>query len=331
MVPDPMPVASAPPSRRAVLGLAGAALAAPASAQGKFPDRPIRFLIPWPPGGALDALHRQMFEIVGRDLGQSVVLENRPGARGTLAALFLINQAKPDGYTLAHHHLSILRHPFLTKQPTWDPVNDFTYVMQVSGFLFGTAVRSDSPYKAFRDLIEAAKRRPGRLTYSTSGIATTNHIAMEEILEREGAEMTHVPFRGSQEGVTALLGKQIDVVADSSSWKPNVEAGEFRLLSVWTRDRLPSIPDAPTLRDLGYDMVVTSPYGIAGPKGLPPEVVDVLHRAFRKALEDEASQDIIRRWEMPEEYLGPAEYLAFAKERVEYEKRMVARLKLSID
>ena len=317
--------------RRAALGLAAAALAAPALGQAKYPDRPIRFLIPWPPGGSLDALHRTMFEIVGRDLGQSVVLENRPGARGTQAAIFLINQAKPDGYTLAHHHLSILRHPFLTKQPTWDPINDFTYVMQVSGFTFGTAVRSDSPYKNFRDLIDAAKRRPGALTYSTSGIATTNHIAMEEILEREGAQMTHIPFRGSQEGVTALLGKQIDVVADAQAWRPNVESGELRLLSVWTRERLPTFPDAPTLRDLGYDMVVTSPYGIVGPKGLPPEIVDVLHRAFRKAYEDEASQAIIARWEMPKEYLGPAEYLAFAKERVEYEKRMVARLKLSID
>ena len=325
------PVAPAAFPRRAALGLAGAALAAPALGQARFPDRPIRFLIPWPPGGSLDALHRQMFEIMGKDIGQNVVLENRPGARGTQAAIFLINQAKPDGYTLAHHHLSILRHPFLTKQPTWDPINDFTYIMQVSGFTFGTAVRSDGPYKTFRDLMDAAKRRPGHLTYSTSGIATSNHIAMEEILEREGAEMTHVPFRGSQEGVTALLGKQIDVVADAQSWRPNVESGELRLLSVWTRDRLPSFPDAPTLRDLGYDMVVTSPYGIAGPKGMAPEVVDILHRAFRKALEDEASQAIIDRWEMPREYLGPAEYLAFAKERVDYEKRMVARLKLSID
>ena len=327
-----MRASGATPGRRAVLALGAAgALATPALAQGKFPDRPIRFLIPWPPGASLDALHRQMAEIVGRDLGQSVVIENRPGARGTQAAIFLVNQARPDGYTLAHHHLSILRHPFLTKQPTWDPVNDFTYIMQVSGFTFGTAVRSDSPYKTFRDLMEAAKRRPGALTYSTSGIATTNHIAMEEILEREGAEMTHIPFRGAQEGVTALLGKQIDVVADAQSWRPNVESGELRLLSVWTRDRLPSFPDAPTLRELGYDMVVTSPYGIVGPKGMAPEIVDTLHRAFRKALEDEASQAIIDRWEMPREYLGPAEYLAFAKERVEYEKQMVARMKLSID
>jgi tripartite-type tricarboxylate transporter receptor subunit TctC len=143
--------------------------------------------------------------------------------------------------------------------------------------------------------------------------------------------MTHIPFRGSQEGVTALLGKQIDVVADAASWLPNVEAGEFRLLSVWTRDRLPTVPDAPTLRDLGYDMVVTSPYGIAGPKGMDGELVGLLHAAFRKAWEDEASQAIVRRWNMPKEYLGPADYLAFAQQRVAYEKRMVERLKLSID
>ena len=318
--------------RRSALAFGAVALAAPAAlAQGRFPDRPIRFLIPWPPGGSLDALHRQMAEIVGKDLGQSVVIENRPGARGTQAAIFLVNQAKPDGYTLAHHHLSILRHPFLTKQPTWDPINDFTYIMQVSGFTFGTAVRSDGPYKTFRDLIEAAKRRPGQLTYSTSGIATTNHIAMEDICAREGVQMTHVPFRGAQEGVTALLGGQIDVVADAQAWRPNVETGELRLLSVWTRGRLPGFPDAPTLRELGHDMVVTSPYGVVGPRGMAPELVERLHQAFRKAYLDEASQAIMERWDMPKEYLGPADYLAFAKERVEYEKRMVARLKLSID
>ena len=199
-------------TRRGALGVAASLLATPALAQGRFPNRPIRFLIPWPPGGRLDALHRQMFEIMNKDLGQPVLIENKPGARGTQAALFLINQAQPDGYTLAHHHLSILRHPFLTKQKTWDPIADFTYIMQVSGFLFGTAVRADSPYKTFRDLIDAARKSPGKLTYSTSGIATTNHLAMEEICAREKVEMTHIPYRGIQEGVTALLGRQIDVV-----------------------------------------------------------------------------------------------------------------------
>jgi tripartite-type tricarboxylate transporter receptor subunit TctC len=324
-----------PLTRRAVLGaaaVAGTALAAPAIAQtARWPSRPIRFITPWPPGGSLDAMQRTMFEVVHKDLGQPVLSENMPGARGTRAAILLTTQAQPDGYILAHHHLSIIRHPFLTKSRTWDPVNDFTYIMQFSGFLFGTAVRADSPWRTLAELFEAARRAPGRLTYSTSGIATTNHIAMEELCERERAPMTHVPFRGAQEGVTALLGKQIDCVADAQSWRPQVEKGDFRLLSVWTRERLPSFPDAPTLRELGYDMVVTSPYGIAGPKGMAPELVDVIHRAFKKAWEDESVQAIRRRWDNPDEYLGPEAYLAFARERAEYERQMVARLGLSID
>ena len=183
-----------------------------------------------------------------KDLGQSIVIENMAGARGTRAAMFLIQQAKPDGYTIAHHHLSILRHPFLTKQPTWDPVADFSYIMQLTGFVFGTAVRADSPWKTHAELMAAARRAPGRLTYSTSGIATTNHLAMEDILAREKAEMTHVPMRGAQEGVTALLGRQIDIVADAQSWRPQVETGEFRLLAAWTPTRLPSFPEVPTLQ-----------------------------------------------------------------------------------
>ncbi len=322
-------------TRRAALTLAGAAISTPlvrpAMAQDRYPSRPIRCLIPWPPGGPLDAVHRQMFEIAGKDLGQNIVIENMPGARGTRAATFLVQQGRPDGYTIAHHHLSVLRHPFLTKQPTWDPVNDFTYIIQLTGFVFGTVVRADSPYRTFQDLIAAAKRQPGRLTFSTSGIATTNHIAWEDILGREGAEMTHVPMRGSQEGVTSLLGKQIDVIVDAQSWRPQVENGDFRLLAVWTPTRLPSFPDVPNLMDLGYGMVVTSPYGLVGPKGMDPQIVDTLHRTLKQAFYAEPVQAIMKRWEQPDQYLGPAEYLAFARERVVYEKAMVEKLKLSID
>jgi tripartite-type tricarboxylate transporter receptor subunit TctC len=192
-------------------------------------------------------------------------------------------------------------------------------------------VRADSPHRTLADFFEASKRAPGRMTYSTRGIATSNHIAMEDLLHRVGAEMMHVPFRGAQEGVTALLGRQIDMVADAQAWRPQVEAGEFRLLSVWTRDRLAGFPSAPTLRELGHDMVVTSPYGVAGPKGMAPDVVDILHRSFKKAWEDEAAQAIVRRWDMPREYLGPRDYLAFVTERVAYEREWVARLNLSID
>jgi tripartite-type tricarboxylate transporter receptor subunit TctC len=319
-------------TRRAAIGaFAALPLAAPAFGQPRYPNRPIRFLIPWPPGGSLDALHRQMFEIMGRDLGQNIIVENMPGARGTRAAVFLTQQARPDGYTLAHHHLSILRHPFLTRTATWDPVTDFTPVCQITGFVFGTVVRADSPWKSWREMMDHAKANPGKLTYSTSGIATTNHLAKEEILMREGTRMEHIPMRGSQEGVTALLGRQIDMVSDSQSWRPQVETGEFRLLAAWTPTRLPSFPEAPTLRDLGYGMSVTSPYGVVGPKGLDPEIVAILYRSFKKGFEDDAAQAIMRRWELPNEWLDPAQYAAFIGERAIYEREMIQRLNLSID
>lgn len=318
-------------TRRAILAGSGTALVTPAFAQARFPNRPIRFITPWPPGGSLDALQRTMFEVVHRDLGQPILSENMPGARGTRAATLLVTQTQPDGYTIAHQHLSVLRHPFLTRTRTWDSVTDFTYIMQFSGFTFGTVVRADSPYNRLADVWEHARREPGRLSYSTSGIATTNHIAMEDLLRRERVEMIHVPFRGAQEGVTALLGRQITMVADAQAWRPQVENNEFKLLSAWSRERLGGFPNAPTLMELGYDMVVTSAYGIAGPRGMQPEIVDILHRSFKKAWEDESSQAVVRRWDMPREYLGPADYLAYVRQRVEYEREWVQRLNLTID
>jgi tripartite-type tricarboxylate transporter receptor subunit TctC len=154
---------------------------------------------------------------------------------------------------------------------------------------------------------------------------------MEELCEKEGVEMTHVPYRGTAENITALLARQIDCIANSNSWQPNVEAGQMRLLAVWTRERLRSLPDAPTLLELGYGMVVTSPYGVAGPKGMDPELVEALHQIFRKTQTHPRVQEYMAQNDMPDEYLGPADYVAFARERAEYEKRMVARLKLSID
>ncbi|MCK8784972.1 tripartite tricarboxylate transporter substrate binding protein [Roseomonas sp. NAR14] len=319
--------------RRALLGggaLAAMTLARPALAQARWPDRPVRFLIPWAPGGALDGFMRLQAELFQQETGQPLVIENRPGARGTMAAQALLT-ARPDGYLLAHHHLSVIRQPFLTKRPTWDPVNDFTYVMQQTGFVFGHVVRPDSGWNTLAEMWEAARRRPGQLSYATSGVATSNHLAMEELCEKEGVQMLHVPFRGTSENITAMLARQIDCIANSNAWQPNVEAGDLRLLSVWTRQRLRSFPQVPTLLDLGYGMVVTSPYGIAGPRGMDPELTEGVHRIFHRTQFHPRVQEFMARNDLPDEYLGPADYLAFARERAVYEQRMVTRLNLSID
>ena len=314
--------------------LAGAALpmlARPSLGQGRFPNRPVRFLIPWAPGGVLDGFMRLQAEMFQREYGQALIIENQPGARGTRSAIQLVTQSRPDGYTIAHHHLSVIRHPFLTARPTWHPVDDFTYVMQQSGFVFGHVVHPASGWNTLAEMWAAARARPGQLSYGTSGIATSNHLAQEELCEREGVQMIHVPYRGTSENITAMLARQLDVIANSNAWQPNVEAGQLKLLAVWTRQRLRAFPDVPTLQDLGYGMVVTSPYGIAGPKGMDPEVTEWLHQAFHKMQTSDPIQAYMQRNDMPDEYLGPAAYTAFARERSAYEERMVKRLNLSID
>ncbi|WP_458093378.1 tripartite tricarboxylate transporter substrate binding protein [Roseomonas sp. WA12] len=310
--------------------LGAAALASPAIAQPGFPNRPIRLLVPWPPGGSADAQLRSLADGASRRLGQTVLVENRSGARGLLAAQALL-QAAPDGYTLAQHHLSVLRHPYMTRARSWDPVADFTPVIGLTGWLFGVVVRTDSPIRDWAGYVAAARARPGELTYSTSGIGTSNHIAMEDLCARLGIRMVHVPFRGTTEGVTALLGGQIDSIADSSAWVPQVEAGQFRLLSVWSPERAARFPNVPTLRELGIDLAVTSPYGIAGPKGMDPGVVRVLHDAFHAALMAPENTAVRDRWDMPLSYLDSAAYADFLVRRAAYEKEMVAKLNLSVD
>jgi tripartite-type tricarboxylate transporter receptor subunit TctC len=319
------------PITRRAAALAAGVLATPRLARARtFPTRPIRLVVPWPPGGSADVQLRSLAEIATPMLGQSVVVENRAGARGTLGAALLM-QSPPDGYTLAQQHLSVIRQPFMMQRPPWDPVADFTYIIGLCGWLFGVVVRADSPYASWADFMAAARAQPGKLTYSTSGIATTNHLAMEDLLVREKAEMTHVPFRGTTEGITALLGKQIDCIADSSAWAPHVESGAFRLLCVWSAERASRFPNVPTLRELGHDIVVVSPYGLVGPRGMDAEVTAVLHDAFKRALFDPGNVAARARFDMPLAYLDTAAYLEFARERAAYEKAMVQRLNLRLD
>ncbi|MCO6415347.1 tripartite tricarboxylate transporter substrate binding protein [Siccirubricoccus sp. KC 17139] len=318
-------------TRRGALAFGAAALATPALAQPRFPDRPIRLVIPWPAGTSSDAQLRSLAELAGKALGQPVVAENRTGAGGTLGPMTVAQQARPDGYSLTQMHLSVLRRPWMMRTPQWDPVRDFTHIIGLTGWLFGTAIKADSPLQSWADMIAYAKRNPGKLTYSTSGIGTSNHLAMETLQEQAGIELTHVPFRGANEGVTAVLAGQVDMVCDSSAWAPFVESGQMRALSVWTAERASRFPNVPTLKELGHDMEVTSPYGISGPKGMDAGVVRVLHDALKAALFDAENARVRGQFDMPLVYYNTEDYRRFVVERVEYEKAMVRRLNLSLD
>jgi tripartite-type tricarboxylate transporter receptor subunit TctC len=317
--------------RATALAVGGAALAAPALAQGKFPERPIRLVIPWPPGGSADAQLRSLAELAGRKLGQNIVVENRPGASGTMGAVQLTTQTRPDGYTISQMHLSIIRRPFIVRNPPWDPVADFSHIIGLTGWLFGVVVKADGPIKSWADFLAFARANPGRLTYATSGIATTNHLTMEELSEREKVELVHVPYRSSNEAAVAVASGEVMSVADSSGWAPLVDGGQLRPLCVWTAERSPRFPTVPTLKELGYEMVVTSPYGLSGPKGMDPGVVKVLHDALKDALFDPANAAVRAQFDMPLEYYGTEDYRAFVRRRAEYERAMAQRLNLRID
>ncbi|WP_309139442.1 tripartite tricarboxylate transporter substrate binding protein [Siccirubricoccus sp. G192] len=274
---------------------------------------------------------RSLCEIATRTLGQPIVVESRPGAGGTLGPMTVAQQAQPDGYTLTQMHLSVLRRPWMMRTPQWDPIADFTHIIGLTGWLFGTAVKANSRFQTWKDMVAYARANPGKLTYATSGVGTSNHLAMETIQEREGIELTHVPYRGANEGVTAVIGGHVDMICDSSAWGPFVESGAMRALSVWSGERAARFPDVPTLKELGHDMVVTSPYGISGPKGMDEGIVRVLHDAFKAALFDPDNAKVRAQFDMPLVYSDTESYRRFIVERVEYERNMVRRLGLTLE
>ena len=192
-------------SRRVLLGLS-ATLAAPVLGRAAaFPERPIRLIVPWAAGGSTDAQMRTMAEIAGRHLGQPVVIENRPGARGTFAAAVLQNQARADGYTIGQIHQGVLSHPFMTKSATWDAAQDFDYILGITGYLSGLVVRTEAPWPDWRALMDTMRANPGRVSVGTSGVGGASHLVMSQLMEREGVTMLHVPYRGVAETTTALL------------------------------------------------------------------------------------------------------------------------------
>jgi tripartite-type tricarboxylate transporter receptor subunit TctC len=220
-----------------------------------------------------------------------------------------------------------MRLPLMSKR-NWDALRDFTYVIHITGYTFGITTKADSRFKTWKDVVDYARANPGKVTYSTTGPGGSLHIGMEQIAAREGIKLTMVPFKGGTETNAAVLGGHVDLQAESTVWAPLVNSGDLRLLNVWTEKRNKRWPDVPTLRELGYPFVFDSPFGIAGPKGMDPAVVEKLHQAFKKALADPAVKDLMEKYDFVERYMGPVDYTKFVHEIVASEKEAVERLGL---
>jgi tripartite-type tricarboxylate transporter receptor subunit TctC len=316
--------------RRDVLqaSLAGAvSIAMPAVAQSNFPSRPIKLICPWPAGGSTDAVMRAIAESASRILNNPVITENKGGAGGTLGANELVN-AKPDGYTLSQLPMGIFRIPHIQKT-LFDPLVDFTYVACLTGYTFGIVVRSDSPIKSIKDLVDYAKANPGKFTYGSTGNGTTPHLAVEEFAMKAGIKLQHVPFKGNAEGMQAILGGHIMSHSDATGWGPHVEAGTCRLLATYGSKRTKRWPNTPTLNELGYDTVSDSPFGVGAPKGMDPAITRKLHDTFKATLEDPKVLASFEKYDQSVIYMNTEDYTKYARETFPKEKKLIELLGLA--
>lgn len=306
--------------RRLLAGLGGSlGLRAQPGMAATFPVRPIRLIVPWTAGGATDLCFRILAEVAGRHLGQKVVVENRPGAGGTLA-MPLLQQAAPDGYTLAQLPFPVLRIPHI-QQVAWDPVRDTTPIIQLSGVTFGVVVPASSPWRSFHELLQFAAAQPGELTVSTNGLGTTPHVVLEALLTQRGLRYVHVPYKGSSEQMLAVASGQLMAGVNSNGFAPYVDTGKLRLLVTFGEQRAKRWPQIPTLKELGYGIVATSPYGLVGPAGMDAAVVQTLHEATRLALFDPAHLQELSRYDQEPNYLNGRDYGNYLREAYEAEKR----------
>lgn len=280
-------------------------LPGPAFSQEKYPTKPITLIVGYPAGGSVDVCARPFASAAGKILGQPIMIMNKPGG-GSSVAMALLKNEKPDGYTIGLLISGAVMGQHLREVP-YDTAKDFTPIMQYGIYLYGLVVRSDSPWKTFNEFIEYAKANPGKILYSTAGPGTPQHLVMERLAMKEKITWKHIPFEGGGPAISALLGGHVQAAAQTTEWKKHVESGRLRLLAVFGEKRMIDFPEVPTLLDLGYSITAPSLGSVVGPKGLSPQVVELLHGAFKKAMEDPDFIRISRQMDMPLVYRGPQE------------------------
>lgn len=271
--------------RRAMLGLAFLLAGGTALAQG-YPARPIRLVVPFPPGGGTDIIAREVANKVAAAEGWTIVIDNKPGSGGNIG-VDAAAKANPDGYTLVLGQTSNLAiNPSLYAKLPYDPVKDLAPVGLVASAPLVLVVSGTSPYKKLADVVAAAKAKPTALNYASSGNGTVAHLATEQFQKAAGVQFTHVPYKGASQGLTDLVGGQIQMYVSSvPTLIAQIKTGQLRALAVTSLQRNRDLPDVPTMAESGYkDFEAVTWFGVAGPAAMPKEVISKLNAAFNKAL-----------------------------------------------
>jgi len=247
-----------------------------------YPERPITLLVGFAPGGSMDLSARALARSAEKILGQPIIIENKTGGTGTVALAALLSQ-KPDGYTLCGTPSSVLIRVSQMQQVPFKPLTSFKPIIGFSEPLLGIVVKNDSPWKNIKDMVNDARKNPGKLKYATTGVGSTTQAAVDEIAASGKLQMIHIPYKGSVEALTSLLGGHVDFASLTSELVSSVKSGQTRLLATMSKKRSPKFPDVPTLKEAGYDFVNDAVFSIVGPSNLPPEVAKKLEMAFTQA------------------------------------------------
>lgn len=304
-----------------------ATLGTSAHAQADWPSQPITIIVPYAPGGTTDVVGRALATGLSRQLKQSVVIENKPGAGGTLGVLDM-QRAKPDGYRLTLVPVSVFRQPYVQKV-SYDPVGDLSYIASFMAYDFILAVAADSPFKTVKDVVQAAQTDKRGVDYGTPGKFTGNQVTMALLGKAAGVKFTHVPYKGDSEATNALLGGHVQTIVSTNGVLTFMESGKVRALAIAAEQRPPAFANVPTFKEAGFDVIVPSPLGLAGPKGLPLPIVQKLDTAIKAVLAKPDWQRVMQNYGIRSDYRDAQAYTEFARKNFAAEKAIVESIGLN--
>ena len=311
-----------------VCSLIAVALPRTSMGQGAYPDRPITMIVGHSPGGNADLGLRLLAEAASQTLGQQVVVENKPGGNSFLEFVTVMN-AKPDGYTIGDH--STMKYDLsVMYEKTPRKVEDSSVIGMYWAVVHAVAVRSDSPFKTFKDMVEYARANPGKITFAVPNAGAPPQLAMEWVGRKEKINWKAVPFKGLAPAVPALLGGHVSSIAGlAGAQLQQVKAGKMRLLAITGPTRLPDFPNVPTLRELGYDIDTQWDIGLVAPKGLPQPILQKLRNAFAAAAKDPKFVKFVKDNDMPLSTMDGEQYAKYLKQSYEVRAPLIRELGLA--
>jgi tripartite-type tricarboxylate transporter receptor subunit TctC len=297
----------------------------PSLGQEGYPSRPIRLLVGFPPGTATDLVARQIAEGVKRNTGWVIYVDNKVGQAGSIAVRELA-RSTPDGYTLlVTANGPLITNPNLYSNVEYDTLRDFTPVGQIATLPYILVVNSSKPYNSVQDIVAAAMKAPGKLNFSSVGVGSTSHMIGSMFSKRTGAVMTHIPYKGSAESMTGLLGGSIDFTFDTTvATVPLVKSGQLRALAVASKQRLPALPDVPTLMETGTPVSMGAWLAVMVPRGMSDDLVQQLGRELQKVVSSPDQKERLAQVGANAEWVSSADFTKFLQTEVANGKVMVS-------